>query len=71
MATAKASSPKKYVGVAPLTMVRTDPPGYVHVFAGDPVPVSIAADDLERLVEEGFLAEDTSTPEEPAADPEA
>lgn len=52
-----AKSEKQYVGAAPLTMVRTDPPGYVNVFAGDPVPVNIDEADLERLLAEGFLAE--------------
>lgn len=64
---------KQYVGVAPLTTIRTET-GFGQVFAGDPVPGDITEKDLKRLVDEGFLgevdvAEDAS--DEPAPGTEA
>lgn len=44
-----------HIGVAPLTMARTQAGGYVNIYAGDPVPDGIKADDLKRLVDDGFL----------------
>lgn len=48
-----------HVGVAPLTLVRTlgeDGAGMtVYVYAGRPVPDNADADDVKRLVKEGFL----------------
>lgn len=46
---------KTYVGAWPLTMARTVSGGYAQVYAGDPVTVDIATDDLKRLLDEGAL----------------
>lgn len=51
------SNAKKYVGVAALTMAKTEAGGYIQIYAGDPVPAGIDPDDLKRLVDEGFLGE--------------
>jgi sulfur carrier protein ThiS len=48
---------KQYIGVAPLTMVRTKAGGYSMVYADQPVPADITDEDLKRLVDEGFLGQ--------------
>lgn len=48
---------KSYVGIAPLTMVRTQAGGYSYVYANEQVPEDIDSNDLKRLVDEGFLGE--------------
>ena len=60
---------KNYIGKAPLTMARTTEGGYVYVYEGAPVPANTDADDLKRLVDEGFLEEDKDAPA-PAPAPE-
>lgn len=48
----------KYVGVASLTLVRRTNGEAAYVYAGLPVPDDIRADDAERFLTEGFIAED-------------
>lgn len=46
-----------YIGVAALTLVRTNTGQAAYVYAGAVAPDGILAEDLERLVAEGYLAE--------------
>lgn len=52
-----------YVGKAPLTLVRTTTGSSEYVYAGAVAPDGIAADDLERLLDEGYLVEVVAEPE--------
>lgn len=47
----------QYMGVAPLTLVKTNGgASAVYVYAHQPVPAGADADDVKRLVDEGYLA---------------
>lgn len=46
-----------HVGVAPLTLVRTTAGRSEYVYAGQVAPEGILDEDLDRLVDEGYLAE--------------
>lgn len=49
---------KQYIGISPLTVVRTKSTGAgVYVYAGQPVTSDISTDERERLLAEGFIAE--------------
>lgn len=58
---------KTYIGLAALTVIRTNATGYAQVYAGDPVPEDITSEDLKRLVDEGFLGEEPATPTKAAS----
>jgi hypothetical protein len=45
------------IGIAPLTMVRTEAGRTEYVYAGAPAPAGILDEDADRLVAEGFLVE--------------
>lgn len=53
-----------YVAVQPLVIVKTEGQGYVHVYAGGPVPDGAAPGEVERLLEDGFIAEVDDVPAE-------
>ncbi|TFV83154.1 hypothetical protein [Blastococcus sp. CT_GayMR16] len=46
-----------YLGVAPLTMVRTREGKSEYVYAGQPAPAGILPEDAIRLADEGYLLE--------------
>lgn len=46
-----------YVAKAALVIARTQDGGYVHLYDGQPVPGNADPKDVERLADEGFLAE--------------
>ena len=56
-----------YMGKAPLSLVRTLHGSVEYVYAGHPAPEGIVPEDLDRLVDEGFLVEVPQSPEEAKA----
>lgn len=46
-----------YVGIAALTMVRQTNGAYQYVYVGQPVNGDVPDEELERLLDEGFIAE--------------
>lgn len=58
-----------YLSAVPLAFVRTQSGGYVNVLEGDPVPVDILDEDLERLLGRGWLVEAPSADDEADAGP--
>lgn len=58
----------RYVGTAPLTVVRTASGSAAYVYAGDPVPSGVPAADIKRLSSEGYI-EAVPEPEVPEVAP--
>lgn len=52
-----ATTVKRLMGKAPLTLVRTDSGTVAYVYRGKPVPGSITKAERKRLVDEGYLHE--------------
>lgn len=52
-----ATTVKRLMGKAPLTLVRTDSGQVAYVYRGKPAPGGILKDERKRLVDEGYLHE--------------